>query len=707
MASFLALNGGAAAASILLAAAARDHARASGFLLRVLCGYLVLLHAITLLAGLAGHLDARGLMALVVAALAGAVWVAWQGRGGDRGEPETSTRFTAAALFTPLAAAVAAMLWAWPHVFAATRLWIWDDYTYHMVYPTLWLREHAITPPAPAAAFTMQAWYPLGASVVAAWFMTPFAGARADALAWVSLTGPLYGAILALAIAALLDRLGCRRGAWALPVVLLFTSHRIDVMASSFSDADLAHASLLFAALAFAVPRHADEGPRDVAADAIYAALLTGMALGVKVSAAPAALVVAGMVVTRSVTSSGRPRRGFARRAAGVGALFLVCWTATSGYWYLRNIQHTGNPVYPAAFLLWPGTAFPETTLLEYARRYGAGRTLRDALTVYLNWPLQHALMAVAGVAGLGCYLAWRRTSLPRPQRYFAWGALVTATAVLLALPRAPYSAGNAMTFRSGFIHWDSMRYVGLLPILGWAALGFLVDGGAGAQPWRALVAAAIAVAALLTSGLWPLTSFPFVVALGVLAIALAATRVPEQIAVPLASRRRALATGAAGAALAVTIAATHATKARATADTLRREPLFGAAAAVLDRQPPGTRVALFGDQWVYPAFGARHDLVPLRLDGDGRVAAHPIADAMSPGSLDVDPATFRANLRAAAVDVIVVVHLPHPGRSAEWPAQHAALEGSSEARLLHRDGAVAVWQLTPERGGEGTPRRR
>jgi hypothetical protein len=156
-----------------------------------------------------------------------------------------------------------------------------------------------------------------------------------------------------------------------------------------------------------------------------------------------------------------------------------------------------------------------------------------------------------------------------------------------------------------------------------------------------------------------------------------------------------------------VTIAATHATKARATADTLHREPLFGAAAAVLDRQPPGTRVALFGDQWVYPAFGARHDLVPLRLDGDGRVAAHPIADAMSPGSLDVDPATFRANLRAAAVDVIVVVHLPHPGRSAEWPAQHAALEGSSEARLLHRDGAVAVWQLTPERGGEGTPRRR
>ena len=48
-----------------------------------------------------------------------------------------------------------------------------------------------------------------------------------------------------------------------------------------------------------------------------------------------------------------------------------------------------------------------------------------------------------------------------------------------------PYSAGNAMTFRSGFIHWDSMRYVALLPFLGWAALGFVIDGGAGAGPWR------------------------------------------------------------------------------------------------------------------------------------------------------------------------------------------------------------------------------
>ena len=77
--------------------------------------------------------------------------------------------------FPPLAATAALLAWLWPHLLDATRLWVWDDYTYHMVYPALWLREHAIAAPAPAHAFTMQAWYPLSASVVATWFMVPFA----------------------------------------------------------------------------------------------------------------------------------------------------------------------------------------------------------------------------------------------------------------------------------------------------------------------------------------------------------------------------------------------------------------------------------------------------------------------------------------------------------------------------------------------------
>src|SRR5207247_196972 len=162
-------------------------------------------------------------------------------------------------------------------------------------------------------------------------------------------------------------------------------------------------------------------------------------------------------------------------------------------------------------------------------------------------------------LVGLAIWLGVHRRSLPRCRRYFAWGWLATAAAILLVSPAAPYSAGNAMTFRAGFVHWDSMRYIALLTILGWLALGFVLAAGAG-------------------------------------------------------------------------------------------------------RQPPGKRIAVFGARWIYPAFGDRHHLHPVRLDRDGRVASLPIADAMDPGDLTVDAPTFRSNLGASAVDLVVVVHLPHPG---------------------------------------------
>ena len=333
-----------------------------------------------------------------------------------------------------------------------------------------------------------------------------------------------------------------------------------------------------------------------------------------------------------------------------------AAWAVTGGYWYARNVVHTGNPVYPAKFLAWPGATFPETTLLEYARHYGVRRTIADAVMVYADWPRSHALLAIVGLLGLAGWLAWHRQSLTRPRRYFAGGALAIAATMLILLPFAPYSAGNSMTFRSGFIHWDSMRYVALVPILGWVALGFLVDAIGGR--WSASVTAAARS--------------------------------------PMTTRGRLLAMGALALVGAAVVVGWHGTKAAETAAFFHREPLFGAVVAVLDRQPSGARVAVFGDQWIYPAFGERDHLQPVRLDGDGRIATRPIGDAMEPGGLTVDPATFRANLAASGVSVVVAVRLPHPGRSPELPAQHAALERISDAHLLHRDAAGAVWRLGP-----------
>jgi hypothetical protein len=659
--ALLALNAGAVLAVLVVAARLGFGGRLSALSFATLAGYLVLVHSLTLFAGLARSLTVAGTATLLTLALAAALVLARRARRSDEVPPATEPRatrsatnsgvdqpsFTVAGIIASAAAMIVGAWWAWPHLFDATRFWVWDDYTYHMVYPALWLQERTIEAVTPAHAFTMQAWYPLSASVISTWFMLPFHPVRADALAWVSLTGVLYAALVAAGAAELFARLGCRRGAWAVPVVLFATSTRVVVMASSFSDADLAHAAALFAAFVFAVPRRDDEGRREVTVDTWYAGLLSGIALGVKVSAAPLALIVLAMAALRA--------RAF-RALARTSSIFGVSWAVTAGYWYARNVIHTGNPVYPAAFFIWPGARFPDTTLLEYGRRYGLRRAVTDPLTVYMNWPLLHAWLAVLGLLGVAGWWMLRRRSASRACRYFAGGALVISATMLILLPAAPFSAGNAMTFRSGFIHWDSMRYVALLPILGWAALGFVLDAGTARLRTRGPLHA------------WRLRTAP----------------------------QRALVIGAVALVLAAIVGISHGTKAAATREAFYREPLFGAAAAVLDRQPAGSRVAVFGDQWIYPAFGDRAHLHPIRLDRDGRVATTPIADAMEPGDLTVDPITFAANLKASRIDVVVLVRQPHPGRPYALPSQHAALQRISDARLLHQDRAVAIWRLGP-----------
>ena len=668
----LVLNGGALFVAVRLALAVGSGVRCSRFVLFTLSGYIATIHTAVLLAGLLGLLTISGLVA-VVAAVAAAAWWLVPSRVDEATSTAGVSTFTPAMLFAPVLAAITALAWMWPHLVDATRLWIWDDYTYHMVYPALWLRERSIAAVTPVHAFTMQAWYPMSAGVVATWFMVPFSAARGDSLAWVSLTGPVYAGIVISGAAELAARLGSRPFAWALPVVLFATSQRTGVMASSFSDADLALAAALFGALAFAIPRSEDESARVIAIDAWYAASLTGFALGVKASAAPAAVIVLLVMVLRA-------GRGAVTRIVPV---FAASWIVLAGYWYARNVVHTGNPVYPAAFFSRPGTTFPLTTLREYAQRYGVARTVDDAASVYLNWPKLHGALAVIGLVGLAAWLVGVRAKT-RSERSFGFATVAIVAVTLGLLPFAPFSSGNAMTFVSGFIHWDSMRYVALLAILGWVALGFLV--GAVAHPSRTTVAIAITAAAVLT-GL-P-SSAPMMFALAVPGALIAA------LVRPHAGRRLAPVGLVTGLLIAAALGAwQHGAKSAATAAAFHQEPLFGAAATALDRLPDGTRVAVFGDQWIYPAFGDRYHLVPVRLDGDGRIATRPVGGAMDPGPLTVDAPTLWENLTASRVDVVAVVHLPHPGRSPEWPQQHRALE-SLGARLLHRDGAVAIWTLS------------
>jgi hypothetical protein len=212
-------------------------------------------------------------------------------------------------------------------------------------------------------------------------------------------------------------------------------------------------------------------------------------------------------------------------------------------------------------------------------------------------------------------------------------------------------------------------------------------------------MAGALVAAAALVSAPQPVLRSPLLL-VGMAVVAAVVTPVAHWCRWRAAIRPVALAAGAA-ALIGALVFWRHDEKAGATAAAIYGERFFGEAARVLDGQPPGTRVAVYGDQSVFLTAGARNHLEPVRLDGDGKVATAPIADAMEPGELGVDPPTFVSNLMAAGVRVVVIVHLPHPGRSAERPSQERALEVSGAARLLSRGEAVAVWALGETQGSE------
>ena len=64
---------------------------------------------------------------------------------------------------------------------------------------------------------------------------------------------------------------------------------------------------------------------------------------------------------------------------------------------------------------------------------------------------------------------------------------------------------------------------------------------------------------------------------------------------------------------------------------------------------------------------------------------------------MTVEAATFLANLREAGIGIVVVLHLPHPGRSPEWPGQRAmlvAVGADAGVRRVFGADAVEVWAV-------------
>jgi hypothetical protein len=316
--------------------------------------------------------------------------------------------------------------------------------------------------------------------------------------------------------------------------------------------------------------------------------------------------------------------------------------------------------------------------LIEYARRY-AWIGSNDALEVYLNWPRAQSPARPAGL-GLVARLVGRITT-------GRGGTCARRRHSLRARLAGRRFRGNAATFRSGF-HWDSMRYVAIVLLLGWSALGVLVNAGASAGHWRILAATVIAAVGVMTSGAHWLT---LPLAATALVGAVVWARLPgfATASVPV----RALAAGAGVMAATAILVWSHDAKATASRVAFYGDPLFGAAAAVLDRQPDGTRLAVFGDQWIYPAFGDRLHLWPVRLDREGRTL--PIADAMEPDRTVTRPPPVPARCGGVGSSWSPAHPgsrpLPDPARRAEATAAHFSIATRSGHLAPRRRGTAAA----------------
>jgi hypothetical protein len=191
----------------------------------------------------------------------------------------------------------------------------------------------------------------------------------------------------------------------------------------------------------------------------VVVGLAAGLAAGTKLNfLLPAAILVVGLAL-----AAPRGRRWRALVAGGLAAL------AGGGYWYLRNLAHTGNPL-PWVKHLGPITLPAPEQALGGREAHGVFSYLTDG-SVWSNWflPGLHGgltifwpLLVIAPVAGLLLCLGRRSDPI---LRVVAAAGLAAGLSWLIAPTSASGPDGVARGFESG------LRYLAPALVLGFTLL--------------------------------------------------------------------------------------------------------------------------------------------------------------------------------------------------------------------------------------------
>ena len=665
--------------------------------LAAVAGFPVVVVLVLLVLGTLGMLTPAWATATTVA-LAGAVgavcWRLSRGPGGrddtpagDPDEPLESLK-----LGIPLVFLAAMFCELAIRVVANGVRYTLDDVWYHAVVPAHWLVQGRIT----VAAFDYHVFFPLNSELLALWNMLPF---HSDGLA--TLAGLYWAVLLVVAVFGLCRALGGARSTALLAAALALSSQEVGFSALSFSASDLAGPVLLVAALAFAARSAGKTSHAARLVDAAYCGLMAGLAVGCKVVFAPPAVL---LLLWLALSRRRELRLG---RRARLALCFAGCAALAGGYWYVRNLIVTGNPVFPAELGPFRGpfarAAQKRLRLVHWLAQAPSdlGRWW-SLLKMYSRWP--EWLFALMAAGYLGALAAWRRL-WPAGRRELRARALVALIGIqMLALyPFTPFSGTVA---RSTGELMTPKRYVFTPALLGIVLFSLLLHRDRERRHgWYVL-----GVLVLATS--WQGISGVFGVAVvGVGALALAVWGLLRRAGAPLVLCRRCVLGAVPLVFAAFSLLAPYAQRAsdrRLFACGFRG---LGPAWQAVSQLPQGTRVGFFaaGGDLCYPLFGRRLELVPVGLEPDGTIQ-RPLLDRWRQGSLEPEwrwarttrtPPTPHqlANLMAALaesrVDAVLLAKAGGQSLAADgWPPQKAVIDQAPNVERLYSDPDTIVWKL-------------
>ncbi|HEX8741541.1 MAG TPA: hypothetical protein VF712_00260 [Thermoleophilaceae bacterium] len=433
---------------------------------------------------------------------------------------------------------------------------------------------------------------------------------------------------------------------------------------------DVMGVALLLAAVALLV-----NGGR-ARAPTVIAAVAGGLLLGVKLSMVVPALLLAAVAVAAA-------QRGRRLATAGIWAAALL---VAGGYWYARNLAHTGNP---APWVDLGPLSLDKPELAPYTERWVTGSIAERAGEIDGFWgdwfvPAAETALGPAWWAVLALTLAGgaavAAVGASRLHRLLGAAAVVIAVAYAIT----PGSAGGSPQGIPHLVLWN-MRHLTPALALGLVALP-LLPALRGRRQWVALAALGVVFVAMqFSSGVFELWGARPSVAAAVAGVA-------AVLAVAAAGSARSLVRGRGLAAVAA-IAALAVAAAGYKAQDVYFDYRYADSASALAlpfrwaRGVHDARIGIVGFFLQYPLYGGdlSNRVQYVGVDGgDGEFRS--VASC----------AEWRERLAAGDYDYVVTAPFNYPwGASSAYPREARWTETDPAARRIDRAGPLAIFELT------------